>query len=229
MEAFSIVGITEAEVDSMMQVVSAVLHLGNLQFEAAPNPDRENQDDISVVTAETWADAEVCAELLGVGAQALQRALTYKVIETVGERYETPLTPEQSAHGRDALAKAVYSGLFDWLVSRLNECIADEGAAQTERRTFKNFIGLLDIFGFETFEHNYFEQFLINYANEMLQQQFNTFVFEVEQEEYRQERITWSFVSFPDNTATIEMIQGKGGLLAPTGRGLPLPKPRTRR
>ncbi|CAM9925016.1 unnamed protein product, partial [Heterosigma akashiwo] len=64
------------------------------------------------------------------------------------------------------------------------------------------------------FEHNYFEQFLINYANEMLQQQFNTFVFEVEQEEYRQERITWSFVSFPDNTATIEMIQGKGGLLA---------------
>jgi len=120
------------------------------------------------------------------------------------------LNPEQASEARDGLAKAVYSALFEWVVGRVNKSIQVAPGVRAA-----SFIGLLDIFGFESFKHNGFEQFLINYCNEVLQQQFNQFVFEAEQAEYAKEQILWSFVSFPDNKKCIEMIEAKqGGILS---------------
>ncbi|CAB1101315.1 unnamed protein product [Ectocarpus sp. CCAP 1310/34] len=132
----------------------------------------------------------------------------------MGGRVTIFLTMEQSRHARDALAKAVYAAMFEWVVGRTNECIeAKQAEVMTEDRIF---IGLLDIFGFEIFANNYFEQFLINYANEVLQQQFNNFVFRQEQEEYEREKIQWTFIEFPDNKDCIELIDRKPNGIIPT-------------
>ena len=107
---------------------------------------------------------------------------------------------------RDALAKHIYAQLFDWIVSQINKAMKPEG------KTHK-FIGVLDIYGFETFETNSFEQFCINYANEKLQQQFNMHVFKLEQEEYVHEEIQWTFIDFYDNQPCIDLIESKLGIL----------------
>ena len=106
-----------------------------------------------------------------------------------------------AADGRDALAKAVYAALFDWLVARINASFANtRGAALTT-------ISILDIYGFEFFERNSFEQLCINYANERLQQQFNRHLFKLEQEEYEREKIDWTKVEFEDNQACLDLIE----------------------
>lgn len=107
---------------------------------------------------------------------------------------------------RDALAKHIYSQLFNWIVDEINKSLEFHGQRQS-------FIGVLDIYGFETFETNSFEQFCINYANEKLQQQFCQHVFKLEQEEYMKEEITWSFIQFQDNQPCIDLIENKLGIL----------------
>lgn len=107
---------------------------------------------------------------------------------------------------RDALAKHIYSQLFNWVVDEINKSLEFHGQRQS-------FIGVLDIYGFETFETNSFEQFCINYANEKLQQQFCQHVFKLEQEEYMKEEITWSFIQFQDNQPCIDLIENKLGIL----------------
>ncbi|KAF1785327.1 P-loop containing nucleoside triphosphate hydrolase [Phytophthora cactorum] len=124
-----------------------------------------------------------------------------------GEVYLVPLTVEQAKAGRDALAKAIYASIFDWLVAGIN---ASLGAAA--RLTAKT-IGVLDIFGFESFEHNSFEQLCINYANEKLQQKFTQDVFKAVQEEYEREQITWAHIAYADNSETLALIEGRMGVL----------------
>ncbi|KAJ9077392.1 Myosin type-2 heavy chain 1 [Entomophthora muscae] len=132
-----------------------------------------------------------------------------KQIVTRSDKIISNLTPAQTTVVRDSAAKFLYSNLFDWLIKRTNEKLANGNEAQV-----RSFIGVLDIYGFEHFQKNSFEQFCINYANEKLQQQFNQHVFTLEQEEYVREQIDWTFIEFSDNKPCIEIIEGKLGILA---------------
>ncbi|CAN0108298.1 unnamed protein product [Laminaria digitata] len=148
--------------------------------------------------------ARVC-RLCFLPEEGLLRALTSKTIE-VGPRKEKTtikLKDHQAYDARDALAKAFYGQLFNWLVATINSHI------KCDRKEVKASVGVLDIFGFECFDHNSFEQLCINYTNETLQQQFNQFVFKMEQKEYSKEGIEWSFVEFPDNQDCLDLIEGK--------------------
>lgn len=122
------------------------------------------------------------------------------------EVFLKPMTVEEASGARDALAKHIYAELFNWIVTIINGTLQSTTKAQC-------FIGVLDIYGFETFEINSFEQFCINYANEKLQQQFNSHVFKLEQEEYLKEEIEWTFIDFYDNQPCIDLIETKLGIL----------------
>lgn len=127
-------------------------------------------------------------------------------IATASETVVKPLTGPQAVNARDALAKKIYAHLFNFIVERINQALQFSGKQHT-------FIGVLDIYGFETFDVNSFEQFCINYANEKLQQQFNLHVFKLEQEEYMKEDIPWTLIDFYDNQPVIDLIEAKMGIL----------------
>jgi len=139
------------------------------------------------------------AELLSLEFAALQFALTHKEIKMRSEVIQKPLTAEQARDQTDAFAKYLYSTLFDWMVNKLNVCTCSE--------SFKLFIGVLDIFGFEKFELNSLEQFLINLANEKLQQFFNHHIFKLEQKIYEEEKIDWTVIEFKDNQECLDLIE----------------------
>lgn len=132
--------------------------------------------------------------------------LCHRKIITTSETVIKPMTKPQALNARDALAKKIYSHLFDFIVERINQALQFSGKQHT-------FIGVLDIYGFETFDVNSFEQFCINYANEKLQQQFNLHVFKLEQEEYMKEDIPWTLIDFYDNQPVIDLIEAKMGIL----------------
>lgn len=129
---------------------------------------------------------------------------TIKVTIAVKERYESPLTATQASDARDAVVKAIYGRLFNWIVGVINANIKND----TTRRVAAD-IGVLDVFGFECFAYNSLEQLCINYTNETLQQQFNKFVFELEQQEYKDEGIRWQFIQFPSNQDVLNLIEEK--------------------
>jgi len=192
-EAMNIMGFPDAERSSLMKTVSAVMNLGNLKFE-------NSGDEGSVVTG---AGLKVASDLLGVSEEGLSTALTTRKIKVGLEFFTKPLSVEDAKDANEALVKSIYSQMFDRIVLRVNESIQSKSAGKS------NFIGVLDIFGFEVFNHNSFEQLCINYANETLQQQFNQFVFKLEQLEYEKEKIKWSFIDFPDNQKCLDLIEAK--------------------
>ena len=116
------------------------------------------------------------------------------------------LRASQAEEGRDALAKAIYAALFDWLVSRINASFTADSHGGTKKKAS---ISILDIYGFEFFEHNSFEQLCINYANERLQAQFNRHLFQLEKEEYEREGIDVGGVTFEDNQLCLDLIEQK--------------------
>ena len=152
--------------------------------------------------------------LLGISADALNRALCYFSITAGREKHVRSLSKEKAEKGLLALIKATYGALFTQLVRLVNESIMMDNASNRSSRNSEKSkaasIGVLDIFGFESFRFNSFEQFCINYCNETLQQQFNIFVLKNEQEEYEREGIQWSFVSFADNQEVLDLIYKKG-------------------
>ncbi|CAM9911573.1 unnamed protein product [Pylaiella littoralis] len=225
-EAFSTMGFDRAAQNDCLGCVASILALGNLEFEQIPGArDDEQQARLNESSGKAMKTA---ARMLGVSAEALLHCLTARKV-TAGTTHVTIfLTPEQSAHARDAMAKALYAATFAWVVAHTNKSIQGEEASSSaagdvvggvggaEFNTDKMFIGLLDIFGFEVFADNFYEQFLINYANEVLQQQFNDFVFRQEQEEYRREQLEWTFIHFPDNADCITLIEKKPNGIIPT-------------
>ena len=170
-------------------------------------------------------DSMVC-QLFGLESVAvLERVLTVRVITARDESCEIQLTPVQATDARDALAKSLYHRLFNYIVERINQSIVvqvtnidnnqnlgvidsnQSSSNNNNNNVVRSAINCLDIFGFECFDTNSFEQLCINYCNEQLQQQFNQFVFKMEQTEYEREQIEWSFIEFPDNQDCIDLIE----------------------
>jgi myosin-5 len=203
--AMTVMDFPESEQVQIFKVVAAVMQLGNVEFATVINEADEDSSRISDETQESFAR---CAKLLDVEEDMLLKALTTKKIKAVSEMIEVGLDPAKALEVRDGITKTVYSQLFEYLVKRINSMIR-------QNKGISCFVGVLDIFGFEIFTQNGFEQLCINYANETLQQQFNTFIFKMEQTEYEREQIQWSFIDFPDNQPCLDMIEDRlKGVLA---------------
>jgi myosin-5 len=206
------VGFSPETVNSLMRLVAGVLFAGNMTF----TPSRDGES----CRLDETDEALTCASLLGISFEGLSAALTARVILAGDEIVHKPLDIDTATKASEALIKAVYGAAFDYIVERVNESIVDESG---DRGTAS--IGVLDIFGFETFETNSFEQLCINYTNEALQQQFNKYVFKLEQQEYEKEGIMWKFISFPDNQDVLDLIDKKyTGVLALLDEQCILPK-----
>lgn len=198
-DAMQIIGIEEEETFGIFAIISAVLNMGEIRFIQG------NKDDKAEV--ENAEKLNNVAGLLRVDKQALEDTLSKRSITAGSESYTIPLNGEQASDLRDALAKGIYSNLFDWLVYRVNSVIC-------AKKNVKSHIGLLDIFGFESFNSNGFEQLCINYANEKLQQKFNSDVFKTVQSEYVEEGIPLTLVSYEDNQPILDLIEGRMGIVS---------------
>uniref|UniRef100_A0A667YUP4 Unconventional myosin-VI n=1 Tax=Myripristis murdjan TaxID=586833 RepID=A0A667YUP4_9TELE len=195
------IGLDDTEKLDLFRVVAGVLHLGNIDFEEAGSTSGG-----CTIKNQSSQTLEHCAELLGLEEEDLRVSLTTRVMLTTaggtkGTVIKVPLKVEQANNARDALAKAVYSRLFDHVVTRVNQCFPFDSSA--------NFIGVLDIAGFEYFEHNSFEQFCINYCNEKLQQFFNERILKEEQELYQREGLGVNEVHYVDNQDCIDLVEAK--------------------
>ncbi|XP_048323404.2 myosin-12 isoform X1 [Ziziphus jujuba] len=211
--AMDIVGISPEEQDAIFRVVAAILHLGNIDFTKGKEVDSSKlKDDKSRYHLQTAAELLMCDE------KALEDSLCQRVIVTPDGNITKPLDPDSATLSRDALAKTVYSRLFDWIVDKINSSIGQDPNAAS-------LIGVLDIYGFESFKINSFEQLCINLTNEKLQQHFNQHVFKMEQEEYTKEEINWSYVEFVDNQDVLDLIEKKpGGIIALLDEACMFPK-----
>ncbi|KAM3836001.1 unconventional myosin-Vc-like, partial [Diretmus argenteus] len=195
---FSMLGLKDDFQSDVFKVLAGILHLGNVEI-------RNVGSDKSSVSYSDPHLATFC-ELLGVPAEELVRWLCHRRIVLVAETVVKPVPRERAVNARDALAKQIYAHLFEFVIHKINTALKVPGKQNT-------FIGVLDIYGFETFDINSFEQFCINYANEKLQQQFNLHVFKLEQEEYMKEDIPWTLIDFYDNQPVIDLIEAKMGIL----------------
>ncbi|XP_066433356.1 unconventional myosin-Ib isoform X3 [Eleutherodactylus coqui] len=202
--AMQIVGFMEHETHSVLEVVAAVLKLGNIEFK--PESRVNGQDESKIKDKNELK--EIC-ELTGIDQSVLERAFSFRTVEAKQEKVSTTLNVAQAYYARDALAKNLYSRLFSWLVNRINESIK----AQSKVR--KKVMGVLDIYGFEIFEENSFEQFIINYCNEKLQQIFIELTLKEEQEEYIREGIEWTHIEYFNNAIICDLIENnQNGILA---------------
>mmetsp|Transcript_66996 Transcript_66996/g.193594 ORF Transcript_66996/g.193594 Transcript_66996/m.193594 type:complete len:1699 (+) Transcript_66996:102-5198(+) len=195
--AMQTIGISPEDITSILQVVAAVLHLGNTKFDAPPN-----NSEGSMVMQECSASIDLAATLTGVARKDLEAALCNQTRVTRTERIRSPVNVRTAADNRDALARALYGMIFDFVVQIANTSI---GYLQD----VKLFVGVLDIFGFECFKMNSFEQVCINFTNERLQQFFNSFVFKLEEQLYEREGIPWDPLDFPDNQDAVDILQAK--------------------
>ncbi|XP_029954872.1 unconventional myosin-Va isoform X4 [Salarias fasciatus] len=196
--AFTLLGINESYQMGLFQVLAAILHLGNVEI-------KERDSDSSIIPPNNHHLTAFC-ELVGVTYQDMSQWLCHRKLKTATETYVKTLSRLQATNARDALSKHIYAKLFNWIVEHVNKALITNVKQHS-------FIGVLDIYGFETFEINSFEQFCINYANEKLQQQFNMHVFKLEQEEYMREQIPWTLIDFYDNQPCINLIEAKMGIL----------------
>uniref|UniRef100_A0A8V0Z462 Myosin XVA n=1 Tax=Gallus gallus TaxID=9031 RepID=A0A8V0Z462_CHICK len=195
LNTMEVLGFTVDEQNSIFRILSSVLHLGNVYFE------KYETDCQEIATVVSATEIRTVAELLQISPEGLQKAITFKVTETLREKIFTPLTVESAVDARDAIAKTLYALLFGWLTDRINKLVYPRQDALS--------IAILDIYGFEDLNFNSFEQLCINYANEYLQFFFNKIIFQEEQEEYLREQIEWKEIPFSDNQPCIDLISQK--------------------
>lgn len=211
-EAMTILGFSEKQQELIYKVVAAILHAGEIQFKSV------NEEECTIGKADQHLI--IFCSLLGLDEESARKWLTQRVLRTgAKEIINTPVNQTIAESGRDALVKFLYERMFNWVVSLINKAL---GVLKEELTS--TFIGVLDIYGFEHFEVNSFEQFCINYANEVLQQQFNQHVFKLEQEEYVREGIDWTFITFTDNQPVIDLIEARLGILSLLDEECKMPK-----
>ena len=199
--SFSLLGISTSFQSAFFRILGTILHLTNVEF-------KRNGEQSSVSTSGNNIDhLEDACRLLGINMDQFKMFLCTKRIVTMAEVFNKPLTQDQAEASRDALCKFMYQKVFDTVVEKINV------ALHPGKSRKMNFIGVLDIYGFEWFKFNSFEQFCINYANEKLQQQFCKHVFKLEQEEYIKEEIEWKMIDYDDNKECISLIEDKLGIL----------------
>uniref|UniRef100_A0A3Q3FHY3 Myosin IXB n=1 Tax=Labrus bergylta TaxID=56723 RepID=A0A3Q3FHY3_9LABR len=203
-QAMEMVGFLPATKKQIFSVLSAILYLGNVTYRRKSTGRDEGLD---VGPPEVLA---TLSDLLKVKEELLVEALTKRKTVTVNDKLILPYSHSEAITARDSMAKSLYSALFDWIVLRINHALLNKKDMEEHVPCLS--IGVLDIFGFEDFETNSFEQFCINYANEQLQYYFNHHIFNLEQEEYQAEGITWHNIDYTDNVGCIHLISKK-----PTG------------
>ncbi|KAJ6443079.1 myosin-1 [Purpureocillium lavendulum] len=192
LNAMNIIGLSQAEQDEIFRMLAAVLWIGNIQFQ-------EDQSGYAAVADQSVVD--FVAYLLEATPEQVVNAITIRILTPRnGEVIESPGNPAQATATRDALAMAIYNNLFDWIVERINKSLQS-------RQATSNSIGILDIYGFEIFEKNSFEQLCINYVNEKLQQIFIQLTLKTEQEEYAREKIQWTPIKYFDNKVVCDLIE----------------------
>lgn len=196
-DSMKVIGFTEEEVDSVYKILAAILHLGNLCFEM----------DSDSVVLEDEDLVRYIAELTSCEADAVRKTLLYRTVAAGGgEIIEKGHGVKEAAYARDACAKAFYERLFCWIVGRINSII--EVKNYDARIHGKNtVIGVLDIYGFEIFDNNSFEQFCINYCNEKLQQLFIELILRQEQDEYQREGIEWQHIDYFNNQIIVDLVE----------------------
>ncbi|KAJ8287983.1 hypothetical protein COCON_G00006420 [Conger conger] len=195
MDAMTVVGLSEDEKTTVLQIVAGILHLGNIFF--------KEEGNYAVVESEDFLAFP--SYLLGISQNGLKEKLTSRIMDSKWggktESIAVTLNTEQATFTRDALSKALYSRLFDYLVDAINK------AMEKDHEEFN--IGVLDIYGFEIFQKNGFEQFCINFVNEKLQQIFIELTLKAEQEEYVQEGIKWTPIEYFNNKVVCDLIESK--------------------
>uniref|UniRef100_A0A6Q2X190 Uncharacterized protein n=1 Tax=Esox lucius TaxID=8010 RepID=A0A6Q2X190_ESOLU len=189
--AMKILMFSENDCWEINKLLAAILHLGNIEFEGQ----------------RTWLFSTVSDHGLVVDPKALEQSLTKRSFVASRESVTKPLTASQAMDGRDAFVKAIYGRLFVWVMEKINKAIFKP--PPEDSNYIRQSIGLLDIFGFENFKQNSFEQLCINFANEQLQQFFVKHVFKLEQEEYARENIIWKNIEFNDNQRTLDVLANR--------------------
>ncbi|XP_065604863.1 unconventional myosin-IXb isoform X4 [Cyrtonyx montezumae] len=203
-QAMEMVGFLSATRKQIFSVLSAILYLGNVTYKKKATG---RDEGLEVGPPEVL---DILSQLLKVKREILVEVLTKRKTVTANDKLILPYSLSEAITARDSMAKSLYSALFDWIVLRINHALLNKKDMEESVTCLS--IGVLDIFGFEDFETNSFEQFCINYANEQLQYYFNQHIFKLEQEEYKSEGITWHDIDYTDNVACIHLISKK-----PTG------------
>uniref|UniRef100_A0A4W6FQT4 non-specific serine/threonine protein kinase n=1 Tax=Lates calcarifer TaxID=8187 RepID=A0A4W6FQT4_LATCA len=207
-ECFRNIGFTEEEVNSVYRILSAILNTGNIEFAAITS--QHQTDKSEVPNSEALENA---ASLLSIGPEELQEALTSQCVVTRGETIIRTNTVDKATDVRDAMSKALYGRLFSWIVNRINSLLTRQAKGEQKKNGMN--VGILDIFGFENFKKNSFEQLCINIANEQIQFYFNQHIFALEQMEYQSEGVDASLVEYEDNRPILDMfLQKPMGLLS---------------
>lgn len=190
------IGLSQDQQKSVFSMAAAVLHLGNVQFE------EKGESEVAEITPASLPSLKKACDLLGMDEGKLSQAILTKMLVVNGKSIQKPQNVAMAEDKRDALAKMTYSCLFLWLVKCVNETLRTTAASSPTKYRGEDqvgYIGVLDIYGFECFDVNGYEQFLINYCNEKLQRHFNRHLFEVEQQIYVSEGVDWSYITFNDN------------------------------
>ncbi|KAK6970814.1 unconventional myosin-Ib, partial [Biomphalaria glabrata] len=202
----TVIGFEQEEVDNIFKLLASILKLGNIDFSERPNADGTDGCDVT-----NMSEVEEVCQLIGCSSDILAGSLMQRTVAVKGDMVKTDLSLAGATYARDALCKAIYSRLFTWLIKRINSSIKVREDLQTRTKV----MGVLDIYGFEVFQNNSFEQFIINYCNEKLQQIFIELTLKEEQDEYVKEGIEWIHVDYFNNSVICDLIEKQNlGILA---------------